>query len=391
MAIHYNSKITLSDLSLYYDTANTKKSWFGRPTTNLLLNADFKLGTDNNFTYWTRTNTSNINVISDKYLSEDCIKLTRDTGGTGFNGIRGNSPQFLPNTTYTITIKYAVPYNMSRGLRIYVPELAGAPVYNYRHYFTALNLTQGWQTFTYTFTTDSLSTSFSQFSIDWDTNASTQLETIYIKSIQFEQNTFSTPFVNGTRSNTQSLIDLTGKNTLISSSLTYASDNTFSFNGTSDRILTGLTINNPGSTWSAWVRCTESVNTYNMFMGSYLPYFSFYGGNRLYFSNIIGGTQQTISSPATLLLNTWYHATFTTLPSGSNTISSIYINGDLITSSTLTGLQSAPSSNFTIGDAREVLWYPFKGNVSMVKVYNKTLTAVEIKNDFNSTRGRYSV
>ena len=36
-------------------------------------------------------------------------------------------------------------------------------------------------------------------------------------------------------------------------------------------------------------------------------------------------------------------------------------------------------------------WYPFKGRVSNVKVYNRTLSADEILQNFNATRSRYGV
>jgi hypothetical protein len=168
-------------------------------------------------------------------------------------------------------------------------------------------------------------------------------------------------------------------------------NNYLGFNGTDDKITTSLSPHYPNTTWEAWVYCTQNISTYNMFMGSYLPYFGFYGGNSLYFSNTISGTQRTIQTPTTLSLNTWYHAAFTTRYDGTNTIMTIYTNGIETATGTFSGQQSAPSGTFTVGDGQNSTWYPFKGNVSNVKVYNRTLSAAEILQNFNAIRSRFGL
>lgn len=166
----------------------------------------------------------------------------------------------------------------------------------------------------------------------------------------------------------------------------------FTYDGVDDRVVTSFNPNYLSTTWEAWIYCTQNISTYNMFMGSYLPYFGFYNGNSLIFSNTIGSGQQTISATSTLSLNTWYYTCFTTQQSGSNTIASIYVNGVLDTQSTLTGLQNAPSYPFGIGDGEaSFTWYPFKGRIGPVKLYNRTLSAAEILQNFNAIRGRYGL
>jgi hypothetical protein len=205
---------------------------------------------------------------------------------------------------------------------------------------------------------------------------------------------FTGPF--GARSNTQTLFDTTGTYGITATSLTYTSTGTdFSFNGTNDFFMAPLlqTFGN-NTTWEAWVYCTQDISTYNMFMGRYLPYFSFYGGNRLYFSNNINGAQQTIQTAANLSLNTWYQATFTTSYDGTNTTMKIYTNGTETATGTYSGPQGNYSYNFMVGDGNNgsnTSWYPFKGKVSNVKVYNKTLTQAEIEQNFNATRTRYGI
>lgn len=165
----------------------------------------------------------------------------------------------------------------------------------------------------------------------------------------------------------------------------------FTYDGVDDKVTTGFSPNYLSTTWEAWVYCTQNISTYNMFMGTYLPYFGFMNGNSLIFSNTIGSGQQTIYATSTLSLNTWYYTCFTTQQSGSNTIASIYVNGALDSQSTLTGLQNAPSSAFAIGEGYTSTWYPFKGRIGPVKIYNRALSATEVLQNFNALRGRYGV
>jgi hypothetical protein len=149
------------------------------------------------------------------------------------------------------------------------------------------------------------------------------------------------------------------------------------------------------ATWEAWVNCSQNLNTFNMFMGRFLPYFSFYNGNSLFFSIAIGGTQKTLSSGG-LTTNTWYHTAFTTSYDGVNTTMKIYINGNETGSVSYAGSVTDYPYKFMIGDGNSgnngtAPWYPFKGSVSNVKIYNRTLSASEIEQNFIALRGRYNI
>lgn len=144
-------------------------------------------------------------------------------------------------------------------------------------------------------------------------------------------------------------------------------------------------------TWGAWVNCAQSINSYNMFMGRYQPYFGFYTGNSLIFSNYISGTQRTVrSTPANLQLNTWYYTVFTTDYDGANMTMSIYINGVKNISASFPGTQSNLSYKYVIGDGRST-WYPFRGMVSDVRVHDYTMSEDEIGRLFEEQRSRYGI
>lgn len=158
-----------------------------------------------------------------------------------------------------------------------------------------------------------------------------------------------------------------------------------------DRLETGITSFGNNTTWEAWIYPTANISTINMFMGRYLPYFGFYGGNSLFFSNWVGGTQQTIQTSTNLSLNNWYHATFTIQYDGTNSTMLIYTNGVQTASGTFSGAQTSLGYNFTIGDGANFGWYPYQGRVSSVKIYNKALSATEVQQNFNALRRRYGI
>ena len=216
----------------------------------------------------------------------------------------------------------------------------------------------------------------------------------YWRDYQVEERSHATPFIlGGTRSATGSLIDLTGTNDIDVSNASFDSNAQMTFDGTDDRIYTSEDISfGNNTTWEAWVNRTASVNSYNMFMGRYLPYFGLRSGDVI-FSNSIGGAQRTVYSTGFIPSNnTWYHLTFTTEYDGTNTTSKIYINGVLNNSRSDLGTQYQFSYGFTIGDGRDnSTWYPFNGKVPTIKIYNRTLTADEVMQNYVATKSRFQL
>jgi len=168
------------------------------------------------------------------------------------------------------------------------------------------------------------------------------------------------------------------------------------FDGVDDMIRTNFQTITVNSSFEIWANKTESVNAYNMMAGMYLPYFSFNSGNTLHFSNTIGGVQRSAySSPSgTLRDNTWYCFHFVNSYDGANTTMKSYINGTLVRSLTNTG-QTVTTTFYplVIGAWRSYAPTdnPFKGKISIIKVYNKDLTQDEILQNYNTTKSRYDL
>ena len=194
---------------------------------------------------------------------------------------------------------------------------------------------------------------------------------------------------------------------------TYSSSNTlypgkyFTFNGINTKIQYAPINLIENMSWETWIRCTETVSSPNvlldgspnMFMGQVLPYFGFGDGNRIIFSNYINNTQTYLDS-STLYLDKWYHFVGTTETISNITLSKIYINGVKDVEKYDIGTQSKwleSDYNFAIGDGQGTdrptdgmtQWYPFKGNIGQARVYYKTLSYEEVKNNYNTSKHIY--
>lgn len=186
-----------------------------------------------------------------------------------------------------------------------------------------------------------------------------------------------------------------GNNGTLTNGVQYVADGdgSWSFDGINDYVSTAITTFGNNTTWTVWINRVSSVNTLNMFMGRFLPYFAAREGtNGFLFSNSINSVQKSVYSiGVTVKDNTWYHLSFTTEYNGVDTTMKMYINGVLNNSGTFTGEQTQFGYAFSIGDGRNLPWYPFNGEVNDVRIYNRTLTQAEITTIYNATKSRYGI
>ena len=175
------------------------------------------------------------------------------------------------------------------------------------------------------------------------------------------------------------------------------------FDGVNDRAISSIPVTyGNNNTWEAWVYCTDSVGN-DMFMGRYYPRFYFSAGNTINITNQFtsNSSSYTLSTPSNLSLNTWYHAVFTTtyITFTNRTQMRIYINGTQVSVGLFyPGAQRntyvSSFEQFVVGDG----FYnygspfgPFKGKIASVKVYNRTLSASEVQQNFNALKGRFGL
>ena len=220
------SRVT-SGLVFDMDMSNRNKSWQGTPTTNLVDPAWASWSTDGSGQGSIGTRT-----ITDTY---ECT-IVDSTANTRQNIYISSG--ISASTAYTFSVQYKKLYG-TPTLRFQIQAYNSASYLSTISFATTAQLgitdIDGWQTAQITLTTPANTNRILWFMQDGDDYV-TYSHSFSLKNVQCEQQSFATPFVIGTRSTTQALVDLTGKNTLTASSLTYESGGEFNFNGSGNYI-----------------------------------------------------------------------------------------------------------------------------------------------------------
>ena len=193
--------------------------------------------------------------------------------------------------------------------------------------------------------------------------------------------------------------DLSGNNNngTLTNGPTFSAGNLGSivFDGTNDYVDMGSSTycNLINISVSVWIRVNSASGFFlSRYFNttSYNGFFMYYDVASTKFS--VDGRESNatyLSRPTinTYPLNNWYNVTWTK----SANVWSIYVNGSLDVSSAL-GNGTTPFSNniMWIGGLNQVteLYYS-GGNISNVQIYNRSLTAAEVLQNYNATKSRF--
>jgi hypothetical protein len=384
------SKIATNELVFAYDTGDTYNSYLGRPTTNILANAGMSIynnvggnvsstltatsETYRGATVWVQTLTA-VDASGASYLSNgNNPGIGVVTGGGG-----GSANTY---TGHTIFFKPTVPMN-------------GNPIYtNYSNiagWQTCCNyedMGDGWYR-AYVLWYDTVSRSDGKY---WAINpASTgvgQTVTIYWAG-PFREDLNSTSisqFVNGTRSSTQAVIDLTGKYTVTPTNNPYttpAINPQLTFDATDDFIDTNFPAQTvPNVTMEAVVYDTKNNGSYRAIIQNndnsddalYI-----YPNNTLGFWPCGGGS---LTVPA----NQWVYVAVTY--NGSSF--TYYVNGQSQTVNStcgdITDFQFLRIGAWGAGDGER-----WGGRIAVAKVYNRALSQGEITQNYGHYKTRFNL
>ena len=207
---------------------------------------------------------------------------------------------------------------------------------------------------------------------------------------------FTAPFVGpfGARSSTNALLDVTGSRTITINGLTYASNNTFSFNGTTDNLtIPTISLGNGNLPWtaSAWVKTTTNASALGA--GSVMsnqsggPVYSMLGvnsGKIVYWTYQNDAWAQKLGVGTTVNDDKWHMLTWV---NNSNNTMAMYVDGALDSN-----VANSTSGNNNPIDMIGSSWSSkFAGSISAVQVYNVALTAEQVALNFAAFRGRYGV
>jgi hypothetical protein len=180
-----------------------------------------------------------------------------------------------------------------------------------------------------------------------------------------------------------------GNNGTLNNNPTYSSTNkgSFAFNGTTQyATCSGTPLNVTNYTKMVWFKLSSLAFTNNIVSGGSSHFMFFNAANKMYNGHADWASFVAYPSTATFSTGIWYNAALT-----FNTTDGmvLYVNG--FQDSTYTAIKTqAPNSGIV-----EIAAYAsanfLNGNVAQVSIYNRTLSAIEIQQNFEATRSRYNI
>jgi hypothetical protein len=380
MALAHSPRIVTDGLVFYYDMGNPIKSWKGAPT----FNASLQDG-QNDVNPWFGDGTPTPLGI-DPVVRFRGRKVAKFQTGTSGNCYINGAAKLSTGTNSTV---WTSTFYLKR---VDGTALSSVGMYQYVNGNTNVNQTvsvtaveDGWYKAVYT--RSGLVAGYPTLTGMFSLGSATQY---YFADWQCENLNISTPWVSGTRSNTQAILDLTNNNTITATSLTYNSDDTFSFNGVGNYI-----------TLPSSIGYTTEFSQMAWFKSSGTPA----GG----FHIVFGGAEAELSIPTAgqlrigvttsaryvgnlgsgLTDGNWHYVAMTYKPSDG--VIKGYIDG--LSVGTIATNSGNPVSSFTrtVGRFGTSTTYYTNGETPLTQIYNKALSAQEIQQNFNALRGRFGI
>lgn len=393
MGLAHSPSPVLNDIVLYYDAFNTASSWIGQPTTNLLPT---NLATFADTTGWSTGDVpgpvSRRILVGQGYRNRNAVLIQKGTAASGgYFQVQTTFPEaVVAGTTYTAQIKYK---RQDSSTNFAIGDWGGPDGNNSG--WTAIRdvqLDNDWRMRVVQRTyTNAASAGFT-----FGVNSTTAGKWLIFSDFQLEKSSIISSFTVGSRTNAQSILDLSKNNTITATSLTYASDNTFSFSGSNylsvpynadkfnfDREQTIL----------IWMKNEAAVAARRN------PYNQAYGGagtithenntnfNYYYGTSGVNNTPYTShTSPFSVVNGETAMIAITRDPANTKW----YKNG------ALSGTRANPYGAGVVTGTSPILigtgyTTGFIGNLNCVMVYNRALTEYEILQNFNSMRNRYGL
>lgn len=415
MGIGYNPSIITNGLVFAYDIVNTQKSWKGAPATNLITETNlnnwsksattatsnfrtpFNLPayaiTDNNTSSYLSI-TRNITVPNDSSSYTVSLFIKKTSGGTsarlGFN---------IGFNTGGTTVSVNARFNSDTGVATTGTAIDQGDWWYW--YFTISNNGTG---------NTNLNCAFYPATGLYNSGDNViGVGTAIIGELMIVSGSVAARFVDGTRSNTQALLDLTGKNTITANSLTYNSNGTAFFDNANNnlQITHSSILNFNGNfTVSVWIKI-NSFNTSSIYnIVSKKPSFNntqkgwscqydYRTPGVLQFRNNDGSVlnDNTPTSPANnaALLNQTTSWTNSVWVIQGNTVY-FYINGQTAQSGSVNYANTDTTADIYIGKTVGSVGDPSAFmNLDNLNIYNRALSATEIAQNFAALRGRYEI
>lgn len=406
--------VTNDNLVFGYDTGygiadndTATRFYPGKPTTNLLSSPEAFDDTN----YWARSRNSGSvptvtantspNPLGGTYTSKaDKVYIPDD--GT-YPRIAQN---FTPASTNTHTFSVWIR-SLSGDCRIHLIAFRNSP-WGASGSATK-NLTSEWQRVSFSFTPPD--TSAHQIYMGAHDAAVDKGNTLEFWGAHMEENPEATPYEASSRSNTTSLIDLKETEAITVANMSFGSTGQPTFDGTDDYIELDDALNSLGSvaTFEAVFKATETNNTFRVILGwgngtsNYSgihigSWTSSYTDESLHVGLNSSTLQMFVRKGESFYKDNAFHHVIVT--AGQNNYS-IWIDGVEETFTFKHGSQSTVFTqivgyNSNIDSQIGSRPYPtsrgyFKGDIPVVKVYDRILSDNEIKRNYNAYKKRFNI
>ena len=298
--------------------------------------------------------------------------------------------------TFTIELRSSQVFNMSADSNQYAPQNGGNDANRLSVSYIMPNYTTAneWVTYSTTVVMKSGLTNPTMFDFFIPVSFTGRL---YYRNAQLEYNAQRTPYTTTSRSSTASLIDLKKTTDIDVSNVSFDSTGQPTFDNTDDRItMPNSSVFNHTSELSieAWVKFVGdnndfifekgNVNTqYSLFShGSDIVFRTWHAGDSLYQSLFPSKTTAGITN------GQWHHI----VGSWDGSTKRIYVDGVDKASVSKSGALTTNSNGAAIGSfGGTSSGYYFGGDIAIVKIYDKGLSATEIKQNFNAYKNRFDI
>lgn len=417
---HGYGKIAGTDALVFaYDTGDTRNSYNGEPTTNLLP-AGVAVVHD--------AASGNAVTVTDATAEKGpgWKKVTITARGSNFRTLQWTYLEMSANTTYTFSAVFDWGNMRGKNYFIYFDGSGtGTRTYYYPGDYTTpitSNVDSSMPDGKFAGKIVHTATHLHSFFIgNYTTGVSGLNDYFYYKEFQAEVNSHPTSYTTGTRSSTQGLLDLTGNRTIDISTVSFDSNAQPTLDGTDDTLSTGIPLTNFPALSNFSIECIAKIDSYptaaspnfynNTTKCGVLVGAAYYSGTALYWYGNSSGTACTIyayirgadayrtAGGYDLTPGRYHHLVLVNDYTGGTL--KLYANGTLNGSANGPTQEYNPSLTGTAGNigiskaqvdgGGQAVYSYFQGNVPAVKLYSKALSADEVRNNYSLYKTRFNM
>jgi hypothetical protein len=405
MSVYSGPEISNDGLVFAYDMGNSQKSWIGRPTTNFVNAITTPISRYNNpgfsgSVFNTGETFKGMPIWETVFIPQDSTFIPRLASTEGFGAFHAMGTSLTVNTRYMASIYFRLisPLQVS-GTQGFNNTYSNISAWGQNGTASTRYEEDGWIRLYSQFINASSTLTDNKFwKITFDTTGVQAGQALRAQwscpMIEQHDTVYPSTFVNGTRSNTQAITDLTGNNAITATALTYNTDGTFSFNGTTDYLsIPNTQLGNGNIAWtvSCWMKTTTAVNALGL--GSVLsnisggPVYSMMGvnsGKIVYWTYQNSAWSQKLGIGKTVNDGNWHMLTWVNY---SNSTMDMYVDGLLDSN-----VANSTSGNNNPVDVIGRSWAGyFPGSIASLTRYNRAISAAEVQQNFAALRGRYGI